>query len=540
MTHTASLSGPAATSRPVFRLGIALSGGGFRATAYHLGVLKRLEELGLLPHVTMLSTVSGGSIAGAIYALRCAQHGDGRPGGVPVDTVIDELVPMLAEGLRGPALFGTPWRCLVTLLSFVAGRGWRTRLLADALSRRAFNAAQLQDLPAWIVLNATNLRTGKAWKFFHDRSGDFLVGATSSTASLRIADAVMASAAFPGLTDAFWLPLRWDDLDLELLDDARWGHPSSGPGVETSRWKTRFGQRRGAVRFPLVDGGVYDNEGVNGLRGARVTHAVVSSAAQPEADYTSPWPWARALRTVNVIHARLGAANRQLTHEMTHGEHPTDVADAARDAARVLEAMAGDATIPEVARHALRGVAERLAVIARVGKPPRGWQFQASAQLVLSRTDLAANRYADPSTGANLDTPARYRGLSTRVVEELGRVRTDLDALEPEVIELLLSHGYFLCDYLVKLTMPELLDPSMNQQNRYVAPHAPDWPRAHATVARSARDEGESLRVLRAATGTMLPFGRVGSTKMLVACTVSLASTLALAITVVSWIFWRL
>lgn len=51
------------------RLGLALSGGGFRASFYHLGVLARMAELGMLKHVESLSTVSGGSIVGAAYYL---------------------------------------------------------------------------------------------------------------------------------------------------------------------------------------------------------------------------------------------------------------------------------------------------------------------------------------------------------------------------------------------------------------------------------------------------------------------------------------
>lgn len=52
-----------------YRLGLALSGGGFRASLFHLGVLRRLSELGLLQHVTHISTVSGGSIVAAQYYL---------------------------------------------------------------------------------------------------------------------------------------------------------------------------------------------------------------------------------------------------------------------------------------------------------------------------------------------------------------------------------------------------------------------------------------------------------------------------------------
>ena len=51
------------------RLGLALSGGGFRASFFHVGVLARMAELGMLRHVESISTVSGGSIVGAAYYL---------------------------------------------------------------------------------------------------------------------------------------------------------------------------------------------------------------------------------------------------------------------------------------------------------------------------------------------------------------------------------------------------------------------------------------------------------------------------------------
>src|SRR5690606_22230482 len=55
--------------RPRVKLGLALAGGGFRASLFHVGVLRRLAELDLLRRVEVLSTVSGGSIVGALYVL---------------------------------------------------------------------------------------------------------------------------------------------------------------------------------------------------------------------------------------------------------------------------------------------------------------------------------------------------------------------------------------------------------------------------------------------------------------------------------------
>ena len=49
------------------RIGLCLSGGGFRASFFHLGTLRYLEEVGIMEKVEVVSTVSGGSIIGAYY-----------------------------------------------------------------------------------------------------------------------------------------------------------------------------------------------------------------------------------------------------------------------------------------------------------------------------------------------------------------------------------------------------------------------------------------------------------------------------------------
>lgn len=51
------------------RFGVALSGGGYRAAAFHIGTLRALERLRILQHVDVISTISGGSITGAAYCL---------------------------------------------------------------------------------------------------------------------------------------------------------------------------------------------------------------------------------------------------------------------------------------------------------------------------------------------------------------------------------------------------------------------------------------------------------------------------------------
>src|SRR5450759_3779444 len=56
-------------------IGLALSGGGFRAMLFHAGALLRLNEFGILSRVDRISSVSGGSIAAGYLALTWPKFG---------------------------------------------------------------------------------------------------------------------------------------------------------------------------------------------------------------------------------------------------------------------------------------------------------------------------------------------------------------------------------------------------------------------------------------------------------------------------------
>src|SRR5438046_9113953 len=55
------------------KIALALSGGGYRASGFHLGTLECLEKLGLRDDVKVLSTISGGTFTGAAYVLARAR-----------------------------------------------------------------------------------------------------------------------------------------------------------------------------------------------------------------------------------------------------------------------------------------------------------------------------------------------------------------------------------------------------------------------------------------------------------------------------------
>ena len=56
------------------RIGLALSGGGFRATLFHLGMIRFLREANILPNVTHITSVSGGSILAAHLVLNWQRY----------------------------------------------------------------------------------------------------------------------------------------------------------------------------------------------------------------------------------------------------------------------------------------------------------------------------------------------------------------------------------------------------------------------------------------------------------------------------------
>src|SRR5260370_37968871 len=60
-------------TRPEQGIGLCLSGGGYRAMLFHTGALWRLNQLGYLPRLSRVSSVSGGSITAAVLALNWKQ-----------------------------------------------------------------------------------------------------------------------------------------------------------------------------------------------------------------------------------------------------------------------------------------------------------------------------------------------------------------------------------------------------------------------------------------------------------------------------------
>ena len=241
-----------ATAEPRARegVGLCLSGGGYRAALLHLGALRRLDELGVLAQVRTVSGVSGGSLAAAVLthpALDWTRE-DGRVGGFD-EHVAGALTALTSRNIRTPALLSRlrPWRWFDADAAVEA--------LADELGRvepfaRRLDASRRHG-PV-VVVSATDLVFGVDWveRTAHGgrpaRVGSYRAGYAEPEAGWRLADSCATSCAEP----PFFAPRR---VARSLGERLRGGHRE----IETPEQHARL--RR---RLQLVDGGVYDNLGL--------------------------------------------------------------------------------------------------------------------------------------------------------------------------------------------------------------------------------------------------------------------------------------
>lgn len=292
------------------KLGVALSGGGFRASFFHVGVLAQMAMLGLLRHVEAISTVSGGSIIGALYYLHVKRLLEAKTDGEITDRDYVALVERIEVEFLQAVQVNIRMRTFLNPLTNIRmslpnySRSDRIGELYDRYVYRPVldsqrtaplemrelkirpkgvapdfhpdrdNAGRRAKVPI-LLINATTLNTGHNWRFEASRMGEpprssHVAGDIDKNVRLRrppsydaviakqqsieLGLAVAASACVPGL----FHPLAISDL-----------YPNG-------------------IRVELVDGGVHDNQGVQALLDTGCSAFVVSDASGQMGDEPNP------------------------------------------------------------------------------------------------------------------------------------------------------------------------------------------------------------------------------------------------------------
>jgi predicted acylesterase/phospholipase RssA len=410
------------------KIGLALSGGGFRAALYHIGVLAKLAELDLLRKVEALSCVSGGSIIGAHYYLEVRKLMHEKTDreitkqdyiGI-VKRVERDFLDGVQTNIRTRVL-ANPWTNLKMIFS---SNYSRTRRVGELYEKKIFARVQdgEGDIPRWLnelifrprgeapdfqpkndnwrraakvpilILNATTLNTGHNWQFTATWMGEppssidsevdgnyrlrrmYYEQAPGDHKRIRLGHAVAASSCVPGLFEPLALANLYDGL---------------------------------VVR--LVDGGVYDNQGTASLLDQGCNILLVSDASGQMNTMNDPGAGLLAvpLRTNSALQARVRVAQyRELS------------------ARRRSSALRGLMFI-----HLKKDLQVK----------PLDWI-----------------NCPDPQDSVDSDLPLTKYGINKDAQERLAAIRTDLDSFSDAEARALMISGYRMTEFEMARRLPEL------------------------------------------------------------------------------------
>ena len=309
-------------------VGLSLSGGGSRAMAFHLGCLRALRDLDLLRRVQVISSVSGGSVISAMYAysrepfhefdarvvhlLRRGFHRD------ILREVIKPASIARAFAFHLPSMGCLFFRMLYRLVRAAFGQNVpprlgtsprrtfsRTEAFRNVIAKSQFGDTIVRDVARdslHTVINATELRSGSAFRFGSKESGCWRYGTIAPEDAL-VADAVASSAAYPVYL----------------------------PALERKYRFTKNGRSTELTPVLLTDGGVFENLGVSPMEPGR-TPSISTNVFNPDyiiccdagtgllddSSYPTYWP-SRIHRSFDTIFRKVQDATRNRLHYLAEG-----------------------------------------------------------------------------------------------------------------------------------------------------------------------------------------------------------------------------
>jgi predicted acylesterase/phospholipase RssA len=264
------------------KIGLALSGGGFRASLFHIGVLKRLSELDMLRHIEVISTVSGGSILGMYYYLELKKllekNENDTLGQQDYIEMVNRIEKNFSESLKSNLRISAFLKCPRTSLTEKLGMLYQEKLY-DAIDTKTtlmnqlsiepnvdgkkitnylpeFQNFELKNNIPRIIINSTLLNNGHNWQFTAHGMGEneymsdlavnnnkiYSFKKYTKEEKVSIGTAIASSSA---------VPILFDPISLTVNNET----------------------------VKLSDGGLYDNMGLSSLIADECSHIIVSDGS---------------------------------------------------------------------------------------------------------------------------------------------------------------------------------------------------------------------------------------------------------------------
>lgn len=232
------------------KTGLALSGGGFRATLYALGSLIRMNDDGLLTEIDTITAVSGSAITAGYLMLKWEElefqklNVANRKKAINFrEVIVDPLLEFCDKKITNRR------QCFINTLIPWTNPVNEVRKKYESF---LFGKTKLKDIPSLnnapqFVFYGTNLDTGVSVRINKDYFRDYHIGYATDH-DITLAQAVSISSGFP----PFFSPIK--------LDGRKWN------------WKNSPYQKLDPKvinilreRILLCDGGLYDNMGLEML-----------------------------------------------------------------------------------------------------------------------------------------------------------------------------------------------------------------------------------------------------------------------------------
>ncbi len=262
-------------------IGLCLSGGGTRAAAFHFGTLAYLDRTGLISDVKMLSTVSGGTVMGAKYTLSLLEKQSFSEFFMETYKELRdiELIKLFLEYLaEGKTNVPSGRKDLI----ISAAQVYSDTFLSDHSGKPVLFGSILDtDIGLReIIFNTTEFKHGLDFRFQKSANPRAHIGngkisiPKAEAMKIRLADIAAASSCIPAGFEPFAFP-----------DDFAWSGNTVPPGI----------RKNIPEPLPLMDGGIYDNQGIESLiladdrSSEKLDLFVISDSTQESGDFY-PFP----------------------------------------------------------------------------------------------------------------------------------------------------------------------------------------------------------------------------------------------------------